>query len=633
MIIVDKAEKTTINIPKNSLGNLTYNKPNVDLSDYYTKEQVDELIANTTISYAVFDYDENDVVNLVAGDISKVFEDYKQHKPIMIFAPVDNRGKMGIVNCLQLLLEENGYDNDYLIGYVNYFDGDSITYRRYTFNHFGTTGYANATKNFLNYYTKGEVNELIDNVEVDLTNYYTKEEIDDIVENTTIPYLVVNDDFTGYEAGDFESVRQAIINKKPYSIYIPFVLGGYLTPNAVDTFGGQITLTYVYHTNGTTMYYGRCYLHTDNVNNSVESVSYATSEQLTKQGVYSLTIYYDEDLSKYVFSGASFSAIYSRIENKENQYAIYLPSSDNKYRVAAQEIVIDGDVIKCKTIENNGATQTITNWTIGEDEDGFEYYQKGTTSTINIATQTWVENNFASDSDVNDEIGKLDSSLTSKINQKQDTLVSGENIKTINGNSLLGSGDIIIEGGGSSNIVELTQAEYDALGDNVDADTLYLISDATISANYKTINGESILGEGNIEISGGTTDLSDYYTKTECDGKFQLKGNYLTSIPSEYVTESELTAKNYATKSEIPTIPTNVSSFTNDAGYITNTALDGYATETYVSDTYQVKGNYLTSVPDEYVTDTELTNKGYATTTYVDTQIGNINTILENIIG
>ena len=36
------------------------------------------------------------------------------------------------------------------------------------------------------------------------------------------------------------------------------------------------------------------------------------------------------------------------------------------------------------------------------------------------------------------------------------------------------------------------KAEYDALGDNVDADTLYLISDATISANYKTINGEII---------------------------------------------------------------------------------------------------------------------------------------------
>lgn len=37
---------------------------------------------------------------------------------------------------------------------------------------------------------------------------------------------------------------------------------------------------------------------------------------------------------------------------------------------------------------------------------------------------------------------------TEQLNGKQDVLVSGTNIKTINGNSLLGSGDITIEGGG-----------------------------------------------------------------------------------------------------------------------------------------------------------------------------------------
>jgi hypothetical protein len=33
-------------------------------------------------------------------------------------------------------------------------------------------------------------------------------------------------------------------------------------------------------------------------------------------------------------------------------------------------------------------------------------------------------------------------------NAKQDTLVSGENLKTINSQTLLGSGDIVISGGG-----------------------------------------------------------------------------------------------------------------------------------------------------------------------------------------
>ena len=306
---------------------------------------------------------------------------------------------------------------------------------------------------------------------------------------------------------------------------------------------------------------------------------------------------------------------------------------------------------------------------------------------------------FATNSDVNDEIGKLDSALSGEISKKQNALVSGENIKTINGISLLGNGNIVITGSGEGGSVDLsdyyTKGEVDNLIDNVEVD------------------------------------LTGYATETYVSNNYQPKGNYLTSIPSEYVTETELTAKNYATKSEIPTIPTNVSSFNNDSGYITNSALNGYATETYVSNNYQVKGNYITSIPSEYVTEselqtaiedsnnivyltqaeydslgvnldpstlylisdaanvvnfktingesilgegnitiesetvdlsnyytktecdgrfqlkgnyltsipaeyiteTELTNKGYATTTYVDTQIGDINTILENIIG
>lgn len=45
--------------------------------------------------------------------------------------------------------------------------------------------------------------------------------------------------------------------------------------------------------------------------------------------------------------------------------------------------------------------------------------------------------------------------------------------------------------------------------------------------NIKTINGESILGEGNIKIEDAP-DLSNYYNKTESDNKYQLKGDYIT---------------------------------------------------------------------------------------------------------
>ena len=81
----------------------------------------------------------------------------------------------------------------------------------------------------------------------------------------------------------------------------------------------------------------------------------------------------------------------------------------------------------------------------------------------------------------------------------------------------------------------------------------------------------------------GYAKTADHYTKTESDTKYQAKGNYLTSVPSEYVTDSELNAKGYLTqhqdlssyakKSEIPTVPTKVSAFTNDKGYLTNADL------------------------------------------------------------
>ena len=93
----------------------------------------------------------------------------------------------------------------------------------------------------------------------------------------------------------------------------------------------------------------------------------------------------------------------------------------------------------------------------------------------------------------------------------EDRYVKSDNLKTINGQSLIGTGDITISGGSSSG------ANID--DSNVATDTTYSSSKITTElgkkqdtlvsgTNIKTINGASILGNGNIEISatgGGTT--------------------------------------------------------------------------------------------------------------------------------
>lgn len=57
------------------------------------------------------------------------------------------------------------------------------------------------------------------------------------------------------------------------------------------------------------------------------------------------------------------------------------------------------------------------------------------------------------------------------------------------------------------------------------------------------------------------------------------------------------TAKDIALYSDIPTVPTNISSFINDSGYITNSALSGYATQTWVG-----QQGYITGITSSDVT-------------------------------
>lgn len=58
----------------------------------------------------------------------------------------------------------------------------------------------------------------------------------------------------------------------------------------------------------------------------------------------------------------------------------------------------------------------------------------------------------------------------------------------------------------------------------------------------------------------------------------------------------------------LPTVPTNISAFNNDSGYITSSALTGYATETWVGN----QGYITSSALNGYATETWVDNQGYA---------------------
>lgn len=166
----------------------------------------------------------------------------------------------------------------------------------------------------------------------------------------------------------------------------------------------------------------------------------------------------------------------------------------------------------------------------------------------------------------------------SQLDSKQDTLVSGTNIKTINGESILGSGDLTIEAGSG--------------GTNIPVLVLDLPRDTTTGA----VTGEVTIKSGNLN---------------------DIVNAYNNSTPYLIYAQTELDT--YAT-------PTDV--FATD-GVLTvsviSQGMDGSSTAKcwyYIQDNFD--GTYFT----QYMSYGQL-----ATTDYVDIQIGNINTILENIIG
>ena len=265
-----------------------------------------------------------------------------------------------------------------------------------------------------------------------------------------------------------------------------------------------------------------------------------------------------------------------------------------------------------------------------------------------------------------------DYATTTQLNSKQDTLVSGQNIKTINGQSVIGEGNIDITEGGTidselstdsqnpvqnkvitnalnekasktelSNVStskanktdvytkqeiddkftnaqsQINQVSTDTAANNAEIQTLKTDKQDTLvsGTNIKTINGQSLLGEGNIEIQqselpiasadtlGGVKVGTGLSINSESGvlSADSPEWNNISGKPEDIVNITE----RLASKLDTATYNSEKSSFaTKDE---LNSKADASAITDMATQTWVQGQGYLTEVPSDYVTNSELT--------------------------
>ena len=265
-----------------------------------------------------------------------------------------------------------------------------------------------------------------------------------------------------------------------------------------------------------------------------------------------------------------------------------------------------------------------------------------------------------------------DYATTTQLNSKQDTLVSGQNIKTINGQSVIGEGNIDITGGGTidselstdsenpvqnkvitnalndkasktelSNVStskankadvytkqeidtkftnaqsQINQISTDTAATNAEVQTLKTDKQDTLvsGTNIKTINGQSLLGEGNIEIQQSELPIASADTlggvkvgtglsinpESGVLSANSPEWNNISGKPEDIVNITE----RLASKLDTATYNSEKSSFaTKDE---LNSKADASAIADMATQTWVQGQGYLTEVPSDYVTNSELT--------------------------
>lgn len=173
----------------------------------------------------------------------------------------------------------------------------------------------------------------------------------------------------------------------------------------------------------------------------------ATDELLAEK--LDVTAYTPVDLSDYYTTGETVNLVESAVTRVEGEIPT-VPTSNTAFTNDA------GYLTEHQSLSGYATEQWVEDkhYITGVDLSNYATKDNLTAATDDMATKTWVgQQGYLTEHQsltAYSTTEQVNSAITQAVSGKQDTLVSSVNIKTINNESLLGSGNITIQGGGGT---------------------------------------------------------------------------------------------------------------------------------------------------------------------------------------
>lgn len=290
----------------------------------------------------------------------------------------------------------------------------------------------------------------------------------------------------------------------------------------------------------------------------------------------------------------------SDIKNIGEKFIIKFYTTSKSVAIKKTDLDIVDGVIKLNWSELATIGRGVLQYELNNITEDADYDDGIYDSTYTGTTEYYIMSDISIDEDdedtpITEVIADIKNDINSLDTAKQDKLTAGENI-TIENNVISATFD--------GDDIDLSnyynKSEIDNMEQVVAASLNDLNTRLGTKANTSDVYTKSEVDQAIDEvIAGGVADLTNYYTKSESDAKYATQTVINEEIAARItaIREVNTTVESKADKSEIPTVPTNVSAFTNDAGYLTQ---------------HQSLSNYYTK-------------------SEIDTMVGDIETLLSNI--